>query len=230
MKKIVIVTGAGKGIGYHSALRFAAEGCYVIAISRNEASLKKLKSESPEISILPLDLSGSLLPLGELLSENGISHVDVLINNAGLLINKKFTEVTSSDLIATYEVNVFAPYRLIQLLLPQLLLSSKAHVVNISSMGGFQGVQKFPGLSAYSSSKAALVSLTECLAEELKDTSVKFNCLCLGATQTEMLEAAFPGYQAPVTASDMADFITDFALKNHHFMNGKIIPVALSTP
>ncbi len=230
MKKIVIVTGAGKGIGYHAALRFAEEGCEVIAISRNESSLNKLKLESPEIRILPLDLSGSLLPLGEFLEENAISHVDILVNNAGLLVNKKFKDITSADLIATYEVNVFAPYRIIQLLLPQLLLSSKAHVINISSMGGFQGVQKFPGLSAYSSSKAALVSLTECLAEELRDTNVKINCLCLGATQTEMLEAAFPGYQAPVSAAEMASFLTDFALKNHHFMNGKIIPVALSTP
>jgi NAD(P)-dependent dehydrogenase (short-subunit alcohol dehydrogenase family) len=106
----------------------------------------------------------------------------------------------------------------------------KTHIVNISSIGGFQGSVKFPGLSAYSSSKAALVCLTECLAEEFKDKNIAFNCLALGAVQTDMLNEAFPGYKAPVSASSMASFVTDFVLKAHHFMNGKIIPVSLSTP
>jgi hypothetical protein len=56
------------------------------------------------------------------------------------------------------------------------------------------------------------------------------NCLCLGAAQTEMLEAAFPGYQAPVSAAEMAEFIGDFALNGSRWMNGKILPVSLSTP
>jgi len=106
----------------------------------------------------------------------------------------------------------------------------KAHIVNISSIGGFQGSMKFPGLSAYSTSKAALCSFTELFAEEYKDTDIKTNCLCLGAVQTEMLEEAFPGYEAPVSAEKMADYIVNFALTADQWMNGKIIPVSLSTP
>jgi NAD(P)-dependent dehydrogenase (short-subunit alcohol dehydrogenase family) len=97
-------------------------------------------------------------------------------------------------------------------------------------MGGFQGTVKFAGLTAYSTSKAALCSFTELFAEEYKESTIKMNCLCLGAAQTEMLEEAFPGYQAPVSAEKMAEFIADFALKGHQWMNGKIIPVSLSTP
>ncbi|MEP7265115.1 MAG: SDR family oxidoreductase, partial [Bacteroidota bacterium] len=170
------------------------------------------------------------ISLDAFLSSHKITAIDVLINNAGALVNKPFEQITMDDLQQCYLVNVFAPYLLIQHLLPLLKAASLAHVVNISSMGGFQGVQKFPGLSAYSSSKAALVNVTECLAEELKTTNVRINCLCLGAVTTEMLTEAFPGYQAPVTAAAMGDFIAKFALQNQEFMHGKIIPVALSTP
>ena len=105
-----------------------------------------------------------------------------------------------------------------------------SHIVNISSMGGFQGSVKFPGLSAYSTSKAALCSFTELFAEEYKDSGIKMICLCLGAVQTEMLEEAFPGFKAPHSPEEMASFIYTFATTQGDFMNGKIIPVSQSTP
>ena len=129
-----------------------------------------------------------------------------------------------------FEVNLFGVVQLIQALLPQLSTASKAHIVNIGSMGGVQGSSKFPGLSAYSASKAAIANLTECLAEELKDKNISVNCLALGAIQTEMLAEAFPGYEAPVTSKAMAAYLAEFALNGHQFHNGKIIPVAVSTP
>jgi 3-oxoacyl-[acyl-carrier protein] reductase len=97
-------------------------------------------------------------------------------------------------------------------------------------MGGIQGSSKFPGLAAYSSSKGALITLTEMLAEEYKESNISFNALALGAVQTEMLAEAFPGYQASTTAREMARFIADFALNGHQFFNGKVLPVAHSTP
>jgi NAD(P)-dependent dehydrogenase (short-subunit alcohol dehydrogenase family) len=105
-----------------------------------------------------------------------------------------------------------------------------AHILNISSMGGFQGSMKFAGLSAYSTSKAALCSFTELFSEEYKETKLAMNCLCLGAVQTEMLQEAFPGYEAPTTPDQMAVFIVDFALNGNRFFKGKILPVSLSTP
>ena len=154
--------------------------------------------------------------------------IDVLINNAGSLINKPFLEISSSDFEAVFKVNVFAVASLTRLMLP--MMNAKGHVLNITSMGGVQGSAKFPGLSAYSSSKGALVILTELLAEEFKDSGPSFNALALGAVQTEMLEEAFPGYKAPVSAVQMAEYIIDFALNGHQFYNGKVLPISSSTP
>src|SRR5581483_7914106 len=103
--------------------------------------------------------------------------------------------------------NFIGHVRIIQNLLP--LMPANAHIVNIGSMGGFQGSSKFPGLSAYSASKAALHNLTECLAQEFIDLGIKVNCLALGSAQTEMLEKAFPGYESPVMAFEMGKYIAD---------------------
>ena len=137
-------------------------------------------------------------------------------------------EISSSEFEAVFKVNVFAVASLTRLMLP--LMNPKGHVLNITSVGGVQGSVKFPGLSAYSSSNGALIILTELLAEEFKESGPSFNALALGAVQTEMLEEAFPGYQAPVTAAQMADYIIDFALKGHQFYNGKVLPISSSTP
>lgn len=234
----IIVTGASRGIGYELVKLLSSNAQNtVIAISRDEQKLKQLvavckqQNANAKVIALPCDISQeesikALVPV----IKNSIKTVDILINNAGAIVNKPFTEITSQDLEYVYKVNVFANVWLIQQLMPLMNQEQKSHVVNISSMGGFQGSAKFAGLSAYSSSKAALACLTECLAEEFKETNVAFNCLTIGATQTEMLNEAFPGYIAPLTADKMATFIADFSLKAHHFMNGKIIPVSLSTP
>jgi NAD(P)-dependent dehydrogenase (short-subunit alcohol dehydrogenase family) len=97
-------------------------------------------------------------------------------------------------------------------------------------MGGVQGSLKFPGLSAYSSSKGAVITMTELWAEEFKETGPLFNVLALGAVQTEMLEEAFPGYQAPTTALEMATYIKDFSLTGNKLYNGKLLQVSSSTP
>ena len=234
----IIVTGASRGIGYELVKLLSSNTQnIVVAISRDELKINQLitvcKQQNANANVigLPCDISQeesikAIIPV----IKNSIKTVDVLINNAGAIVNKPFAELTSQDLEYVYKVNVFANVWLIQQLMPLMNQEQKSHVVNISSMGGFQGSAKFAGLSAYSSSKAALACLTECLAEEFKETNVAFNCLTIGATQTEMLNEAFPGYIAPLTADKMATFIADFSLKAHHFMNGKIIPVSLSTP
>ena len=159
-----------------------------------------------------------------------IRHIDILINNAGLLINKPFSDTSLEEVNRIFGVNCFAPAMLIHQLMPLMGNSGTTHVVNISSMGGFQGSQKFPGLTYYSASKAALACLTECLSEEFKDTRLVFNCLALGSVQTEMLEEAFPGYKAQLQPEEMAEFIGYFALNGHKHMHGKIIPVSITNP
>jgi len=235
MAKNVIVTGASRGIGFELVQQYAAAGHEVIALSRNSDRLEELKeaclqlNPQAQVHILSFDLAkgdiaSQLIPF----VESCFQHVDILINNAGALVAKPFTEINSEELELIYHVNVLSVFKLTQKLIPKF--SNCAHIVNISSVGGVQGSLKFSGLSAYSSSKAALVSLTECLAEEYKETDLAFNCLALGAVQTEMLEEAFPGYQAPTSANDMATYIFDFSINGQNFYKGKVLNISKSTP
>ncbi len=231
--KNVIITGASRGIGRQLVEVFLQEGHTVYALSRNTSLLNTLKKENPNLHLLNIDITSPDQPdqdehLLELLYDDA-KQIDVLINNAGVLINKPFLESNLDDFRQQMEVNLYAPTKLIQLLFKQLK-TAKGHVVNISSMGGVQGSSKFPGLSMYSASKGALNIMTECLAEELSDSGIAFNALALGAVQTEMLEKAFPDYKAPLKPDQMAEFIKDFALNAQGFINGKVIPVALNNP
>ena len=232
----VIVTGASRGLGFEVVKKFASiAGSRVVAISRNEQNLLMLRDDCeksfPDSNVIPLpfDLTISsfdLLP--QELKKNKITSVDVLVNNAGLLINKPFLTLSDEDFDQLFQVNVKAAFQMIKSIVP--LMKRNSHIVNISSMGGFQGSMKFPGLSLYSASKGALAILTECLAEELKQQAISVNCLAIGAVQTEMLAEAFPGYKAPLTPSEMAGYILEFATTGHCYYNGKILPVSLSTP
>ena len=223
----IIITGCSRGIGYHLAQLFADDGHQVLALSRNAAPIQALDHKN--ITAFPFDLedSSELNKLNSLI-EADWGHIDILINNAGSLLNKPFLDSTIEEFKSVYSVNLFGVVGVLQTVLPYM--NKTGHVVNISSMGGIQGSAKFPGLSAYSSSKGALITLTELLAEEFKSTGPSFNALALGAVQTEMLEEAFPGFKAPVTAGEMADYIMRFALDGHNYYNGKVLQVSNSTP
>ena len=227
MSKNIIITGTSRGIGFELVKLFAKAGHKVLALSRNTQPVVDLQLNN--VTSLAFDLSK---PEGFIWVEDFIQtnwdKVDILINNAGALINKPFSESSFSDFEKVYKTNVFGVAELIRTVVP--FMKKDGHVVNISSMGGVQGSVKFAGLAAYSSSKGAVITLTELLAEEYKTTGPSFNVLALGAVQTEMLAEAFPGYQAPTTALEMANYIYDFALKGHKFHNGKLIQVSNSTP
>ena len=225
MKKTIVVTGASKGIGFELVRFLVSQGHFVYALSRDVKALVASEKLHP----ISLDLTDeeSIIKFAEQLNSNQIS-IDALINNAGSLINQSFSTTTKNDFEAIYRVNVFGLASITRLLLP--LISSKGHVVNISSMGGIGGSSKFSGLSAYSSSKGAVNILTELLAEEYKETGPFFNGLALGAVQTEMLAKAFPGFRALLSAGEIAPYIAQFALTGHQFYNGKILPISSSTP
>lgn len=231
---LVIITGASKGIGFEMVKKFSQiNGCMIIAISRNIDTLNKLTKSNTQHRLLPIkaDISKSkdLKQITKIITALKLP-VDILINNAGMMVNKPFAKISGKELLEVYSTNVFAPFHLIQHLLPHFNKTKQSHIVNISSMGGFQGSSKFAGLSAYSSSKSALSGLTECLAEEFKDKHIAVNCLAIGAVQTQMLSKAFPGYKAPLNAKQMAEFVCEFAINGSLYFNGKIIPVSSTTP
>lgn len=227
--KTIVVVGASRGIGKATVELFAKNESYKIyALARNKEKLISSFGNYSNVHCSSFDLSHSIA--GQLADVfESISAVDILINNAGFLVNKPFESITHEEFTESYQVNTIGVMETVQFFVSKMN-SIHSHILNISSMGGFQGSMKFAGLAAYSTSKAALCSFTELFAEEFKQTSIKMNCLCLGAVQTEMLEEAFPGYQAPLTPEEMATFIVDFAENGSRFMNGKIIPVSLSTP
>lgn len=229
----IIINGGTRGIGKELALLLSQNMANrIIVTGRNKDSLQSLAREAGHNNIVPFH--SDMVTIRENIAEteqffrNTFTKIDILINNAGILKSKDFIDFQEDDARTIMETNFFGPATLIRILEP--MMPEGSHIINISSMGGFQGSSKYKGLSYYSASKSALCCLTECLAEEFKHKGIRVNCLALGSVRTEMLDKAFPGYKAPVDAREMAGFIADFALNGGKFLNGKIIPVALSNP
>jgi 3-oxoacyl-[acyl-carrier protein] reductase len=227
MSKNIIITGTSRGIGFELVKLFAKAGHHVLALSRNEKPIENLKLSNVTSFSFDLSDADAYKKVENFVSKNW-NQVDVLINNAGMLLNKPFPEISMQDFETVYKTNVFGVAELTRVVLP--FMKQQSHVVTISSMGGVQGSMKFPGLAAYSSSKAAVITLTELLAEEYKESGISFNVLALGAVQTEMLEEAFPGYKASTSALEMANYIFDFSLNGNKYYNGKLLQVSNSTP
>jgi len=225
--KNIVITGTSRGIGFQLVKLFANQGHRVLALSRNPEPVKKLGIDNVEALSCDLCNADDYIAV-EAFVKSQWGKVDILINNAGMLLNKPFAETTIEDFKRVYETNVFGVSELSRILVP--LMSKNSHVVTISSMGGIQGSTKFPGLSAYSSSKGAVITLTELLAEEYKETGPQFNVLAIGAVRTEMLKEAFPDYDAPISALEMAEYIYNFALNGNKYYNGKVLQVSNSTP
>lgn len=232
----IIITGASSGVGFEAVLDLTAKKeNNVIALARSADKLKRLHDISKDLNFdggnlypvqfdIVYDDYNSLIPF----IQSKFNQVDVLINNAGALINKPFMESSMEEIASMYQTNVLGHINMIKNIVP--MMPEGSHILNIGSMGGFQGSSKFPGLAAYSSSKAALASLTECLAEEFKEKGIRVNCLALGSVQTEMFDEAFPGVEAGKLAFEMGRYIAEFAQNGHQYYNGKILPVAVTTP
>ena len=227
----IIVIGGTRGIGKELVAIMAQDiNNQILVTGRNEGALKIFSLRFKNVRTLQLDPSDfdAKVELFRKMINDHFKGVDILINMAGFLVAKEFADIEIKEARMMMEINFFGPASVIRVLKP--LMSHGSHILNIASMGGFQGSAKYKGLSYYSASKAALACLSECLAEEFKESGISVNCLALGSVKTEMFDEAFPGYKAPLDAKEMAEFISDFALKGHKYFNGKIIPVALNNP
>ena len=221
------ITGASRGIGLALVKEYLAKGHLVVAVSRNAGRIEVDSRYENGLVKVSADISTEkgIEEVKNRIAESG--QLNVLIHNAGQLVYKPFSEVAMTDLKEVYAVNVFAPFMLTQALFD---LMTNCHTISISSIGGVEDSLKFPGLSAYSSSKAALNCLTQMWAEEFKDTKHTFNCLALGSVETEMFNEAFPGVSASCSAEEMASYISGFDENAPSVQNGKIISVSRSNP
>jgi len=227
----IIINGGTRGIGKELVIILAQNHeNQIIVTGRNKKALKDLSLKHNNVIAVPLDMLhfDNQSKAFSTAVAGYFTKVDILINNAGFLVAKDFLEMDNNEARMIMETNFFGPASLIRVLKPMMV--SGSHIVNIASMGGFQGSTKYMGLSYYSASKAALVCLTECLASEFNGSGISVNCLALGAVQTEMFEEAFPGFSAPIDAKQMAEFISWFSLTGQKFFNGKILPVAIGNP
>ncbi len=222
--KTILVTGTSSGIGHQICIQAAKMNFHVISVSRNIEPLKDIGGiESFAIDITNKDSVDEFI--ANLKSKK--IKIDILINNAGYLVSELFGDTTYDSFKKTFDVNVFGLAEITRSLIP--IINSDGHVINISSIGGVNGSKKFPGLSAYSSSKAAVIALTEVLAEEYQN-GPSFNVLALGAVQTKMLKEAFPDFNADTKPEEMAKYILDFAINGNKLFNGKLISVSNSNP
>ncbi|PLX21642.1 MAG: short-chain dehydrogenase [Salinivirgaceae bacterium] len=231
MSTKVVISGAGGGIGINLVDQLLNEGCEVIAITRNALKVSTQKEKFGDLlKVIEIDfLQNNFIEILDT-QKHEFHNVDILINNAGLLINKPFEEFSMVEIQKLISVNYSAALAITQNCIPGLKKSDRAHVVNISTMGAVQGSVKFPGLSIYASTKAAICTFTEVMAEEYKNEGIHFNCLALGSVDTDMFNHAFPGQHAASSPIEIAKFIVDFSLNKRELFNGKIIPVAAQTP
>jgi short-subunit dehydrogenase len=222
--KTIVVTGTSSGIGNEICIQAAKLNYKVISISRNIEPLKGINGI--DSYIVDITDKKSIKNFIDDLRNRDLK-IDILINNAGQLSNELFGETSYESFKQTFDVNVFGLAEITRSLIP--FINKSGHVINISSIGGVNGSKKFPGLSVYSSSKAAVIALTEVLAEEYSE-GPSFNVLALGAVQTKMLKEAFPDYEAQTNPGEMAKYIIDFAINGNNLFNGKLISVSNSNP
>lgn len=227
----IVINGGTKGIGREIVCYMAKDPANVLIVTgRSAEKLSELAEKYPNVNTMVTDFSDFDSHAAEYLSfiTSVTGSIDIMINVAGYLVNKDFMDISHIEAKMMMATNFFGPASAIRMLKP--LMHEGSHIVNISSMGGFLGSSKYKGLSYYSASKAAIACLSECLAVEFAPDGISVNCLALGSVQTEMLEKAFPGYTAPVSAAVMGEYISEFALKGNRVFNGKVLPVAITNP
>lgn len=198
--RVILVTGAGDGIGRVAAKAYAAHGATVILHGRSQAKLEAVydeieKAGDPQAAIVPLDLASATVLEYQQLAETidkEFGHLDGVLNNAGVLGDITPLEMYDPDTWDfVMKINLRAPFMLTQALLPLLKRSPDASVIFTSSGVG-RRARAFWG--AYAVSKCGIEGLSQILADELMNTSnIRVNCLNPGATRTRMRAEAYPG-------------------------------------
>ncbi|WP_369193245.1 SDR family NAD(P)-dependent oxidoreductase [Streptomyces djakartensis] len=182
--RVVIVTGAGTGIGRATAIAMAEAGAHVLGVGRREAALRATAALHPRIATLATDVRGARAPeqiVGAAIER--WDRLDVLVNNAGASARVSFDEVTRARVTDLFDLNVVAPTMLAQAALPHLR-RSKGSIINVSSTYGHR---PHPGAAHYGATKAALEQLTRTWAVELAQDGVRVNAVAPGPTESEAL-------------------------------------------
>jgi 3-oxoacyl-[acyl-carrier protein] reductase len=223
--KVTIITGAGRGIGRATALRFARAGAHMALFSRTRETLEVTAAEAREAGAHVLALQGDIAREADVQALfqsvlDTYGRIDILVNCAGVIAVKPFTEMDAATWDQVLNVNLRGTFLCCQQAFAAMAPLGGGVILNISSLSGVKGVEKFPGLSAYNVSKAGVASLTEILAVEGKTLHIRVAAVSPGAVDTEMLRQAAPHLKAGMTPDELAEILLFMADETGHVLNG----------
>jgi len=221
--RVAIVTGASNGIGRATAELLEELGARVVRFSRSEGSGRLVRSsDRADETSAPLYIRGDVsneADVARLFDETG--PCDILVNNAGTIEVAKLHEMSPEAWDRTFAVNVRGVYLMCRAALPSMIARRSGVIVNVASISGVIGPEKFPGFTAYCASKAALISLTESLAVEVKEHGIRVNCVSPGSVDTKMWADVSGGAPASMTPREIAEAIAFLAGERSRPMNGQ---------
>lgn len=228
--RITIITGAGRGIGRATARLFARAGARVILFSRTPSPLDDVAAEIRAAGGHALSLVGDVsceedvhILFQKALETYG--RIDVLVNCAGIVAVRPFVEMDVAVWDSVIGVNLRGTFLCCRAAFQVMAKQQQGTIINMSSLSGVKGVEKFPGLSAYNVSKAGVASLTEILAVEGKPYNIRVCAVSPGAVDTAMLRQAAPHLKAGMTPEDMAEILLFLADDSGRMLSGSNIEI-----
>ena len=226
-RKVAIVTGASSGIGRSVAELLATRGARVAAFARTSSALESLASRWPDRVVAVTGDVAALADVERLFStvESRFGSCEILVNNAGIIDVAPLVDITLEQWRRMFAVHVDAIFLACRRALPSMLQRGAGAIVNVASISGVPGPEKFPGFVSYCASKAAVISLTEALAVEVKARGVRVNAISPGSVDTPMWAAASGGAPAAMTATEVAESILFLASDRSRPMNGQNLHV-----
>jgi NAD(P)-dependent dehydrogenase (short-subunit alcohol dehydrogenase family) len=224
---VAVVTGASSGIGAATAEMLAARGARVAILARSGTKLRQLADRFGDRMLAVTGDVASLEDVERLFSatESRFGKCDVLVNNAGLIDVAPLVDTTFEQWRRMFAVNVDAIFLACRRALPSMLERGAGAIVNVASISGVPGPDKFPGWVSYCASKGAVISLTEALAVEVKGRGVRVNCVSPGSVDTAMWAEASGGAPASMTAQEVAETILFLASSRSRPINGQNVNV-----
>ena len=225
--KVAVVTGASSGVGRRTAEMLADRGARVAIFARSEERLVAIAASFGEqMLVVPGDVA-DLADVERLFNttEAKLGHCDILVNNAGMIEVAPLVDTTLDQWERTFAVNVHGIFLACRRALPSMIERGKGAIVNVSSISGIVGPEKFPGFVAYCASKGAVISLTEALAVEVKARGVRVTAVSPGSVDTPMWADVSGGAPANMSADEVAETILFLASDRSRPMNGQNVNV-----